>query len=329
MSPPLPLIHIGFHKTASSLLQARLFTEAKLGFQTLGNDRQRIVEAFILQGGLGEPDAAQTDSLRKEAGHAADAGLSLVISHERLSGYPASGGFDQGLIAERLHKVFPDAKILMLIREQKSMIYSMYLQTISDGGTLSARRYLNPPEEKELLRKPGFRFDFYEYDRAIRKYQALFGTDNVKVVAFEQLRKDSDALARDLITFVSGPEKAAFFKKGSLREQINKGRPLAFQAIRRRINMLTRNQLCENGLVTMPVRYVDKLVRMSRPALEVFRPLDSPLKKHLQAQIARACEGRYAESNRQVAELTGLDLESFGYDFDSGPSPKAKAKGIA
>ena len=50
-----------------------------------------------------------------------------VISHERLSGYPHSGGHDSKEIAHRLAAVFPNAKVVIVIREQKSMILSNYL----------------------------------------------------------------------------------------------------------------------------------------------------------------------------------------------------------
>ena len=42
-------------------------------------------------------------------------GRTLVLSHERLSGYPSSGGYDRALIAERLNASFPEAKILIVL----------------------------------------------------------------------------------------------------------------------------------------------------------------------------------------------------------------------
>lgn len=316
MTMPVPLIHIGFHKTASTLLQDTLFTNAGLGFRRLENDRLKIHEAFILRGALETAPAPEVaTSLQAEADRASHDGLSLVVSHERLSGYPASGGFDQAVIAQRLHAAFPKAKILMVIREQRSMIYSMYLQSISDGGTVSLRRFLSPPEPG-LMRKPGFRFDFYNYDRMIRAYHELFGAENVLILPFETLRRDPQAEARKIVAHIGGDPNADVFEPAALSGVVNKGRPLAFQEIRRRLNILLRNQLSENGLITVPVTYVEKVVRASLPAAEVLRPFDRVLKSRMQSIIADACGDRFAQSNRATQQLTGLDLAGLGYVVD-------------
>jgi len=311
---PLPLLHIGFHKTASSLLQQRLFDRAELGLRLLENDRRRIHDAFVLRGALEPVDPEMQAALRAEAAEAAASGLSLVVSHERLSGYPASGGFDQGMIAERLKAVFPEARVLILIREQRAMLYSMYLQTLSDGGVLGLKRFLAPPEPG-LLRAPLFRFDFYDYDRVIARYQALFGAENVLVLPFEALRTAPDATARHLIAHAAGPERAAAYAAGGLSASVNRGRPLAFQALRRVMNMALRNQLSPNGLVSVPVTHVERAVRAVLPAAEILRPLDGLLKTRMQRRIAAACAGRYAASNAETARLTGLDLSAYGYEM--------------
>jgi len=313
MTDPMPLIHIGLHKTASTLLQDNVFANEQLGFCMLDNDRNMIHSAFVLRGALEydpAPDALR--QLRAEAKTAAERTRRLVISHERLSGYPASGGFDQGIIADRLHAAFPEAKVLILIREQRSMIYSMYLQTISDGGTLSLRRFLKPPEPG-LLRKPGFRFDYYCYDRLVRKYHGLFGAENVLVLPFEALRRDPKETIRQIISHGDGTASIDPDALDRLSNTVNKGRPIAFQAIRRRVNMLLRNQLSESGLVTVPVNYVEQAVRKLAPATEALRPLDRVLKPRMQAIIAQACSEHFEESNRETERLTGLDLASFGY----------------
>jgi len=328
MTRPLPLLHIGFHKTASTLLQDMLFSDAKLGFCMLEDDRKAIHNAFILRGALeNQPDPAIVGNLRREEKCAADKGLNLVISHERLSGYPASGGFDQGIIAERLHAAFPEAKVLMLIREQKSMIYSMYLQTISDGGTLSLRRFLEPPEPG-LLRKPGFRFDFYNYDRLIQKYHSLFGAENVLVLPFERLRSQSEGTVRQIIEHCRGADQEPMQTLDHFSNSVNKGRPLAFQALRRRMNLFLRNQLSENGLITVPVNYVEKGVRKVVPAAEILRPFDSILKPRMHRVIAEACAGRFEHSNRETERLTGLDLGSLGYSLDTPDESASAASGL-
>lgn len=311
-----PLIHIGFHKTASTLLQQKLFTDGELGFHLPSAGRAGIHDIFVTRVGLDPLPADAIDTLRQEQAQAIKQNGTLAISHERLSGYPASGGFDQGIIAERLHDAFPDGRVVVVIREQRQIICSMYLQTISDGGTLSLKRFLNRPDPM-LMRKPGFDFGYYEYDRLITKYRDLFGADNVRIMAYEQFRQNTHVEARNLVEFALGPDAADRLKDGTLSSLVNRTRPLALQAVRRQINKLVRSQLNERGL--LPIRHdeFEQAFRRILPLFDILRPLDAPLKTQLQARIDAACMGRYGASNQRVADMTGLDLDALGYEMQT------------
>jgi hypothetical protein len=128
------------------------------------------------------------------------------------------------------------------------------------------------------------------------------------------VRNDAGAFARDLTAFALGPDAAARLDTGALETPVNPARPLAFQAMRRHLNKLVRNQLNENGLLPIPNDYVEYGFRKIMPVFEVLRPFDPLLKKRLRARVAKAAAGRYAASNRRVQELTGLDLAALGYE---------------
>jgi hypothetical protein len=66
-------------------------------------------------------------------------GLIPMVSSERLSGNPHSGGYDSAVLAERLHQVFPGARVLVMIREQRSMILSSWAQYVRVGGACLLR----------------------------------------------------------------------------------------------------------------------------------------------------------------------------------------------
>jgi hypothetical protein len=61
-------------------------------------------------------------------------GLLPIVSFPRLSGHPYSGGYDSRPIADRIAQVFPEARILIVIREQRSTIVSTYKQYVHAGG---------------------------------------------------------------------------------------------------------------------------------------------------------------------------------------------------
>ncbi len=311
-----PLLHIGYHKAASTLLQQKLFMMREVGFFPTTAGRAGIQAAFVTRDALGPAPVDLIDSLRREQDDAVSKNGTLVVSHERLSGYPASGGFDQALIAERLAEAFPSARVVIFIREQKEILSSMYLQTISDGSTLSLRRFLARPEPS-LLRKPTFSHGFYEYDRIIAKYHALFGAENVLVIPFEAFRQRTEHHARALTEFALGPCAAARLDASVLTAPINKTRPIACQALRRQINRLVRNQLNENGLLPIPNDYVEYGFRKALPLFEPLRVLDQVFTARIRARVEAACAGRYGASNARVQQLTGLDLAALGYEVSA------------
>src|SRR3546814_8368538 len=93
------------------------------------------------------------------------------------------------MIADRLRETFPDARILIVIREQRALIRSMYSQHITDGGTGTLGRFLNRPEPG-LGRKPWFDPEVYAFDRLIAYYCGLFGAERVLALPFELLARE-------------------------------------------------------------------------------------------------------------------------------------------
>ena len=307
-----PLIHIGFHKTGSSLLQRQVFASREVGFFQPCNKAELIHRAFILRdpGQPCEPRALA--ELHQAHATAQSQDQVMVLSHERLSGYPASGGYDQFDIAHRLAEGFPDANVLIVIREQRSAMLSMYLQTISDGSALTLKEFLDPPEA-HIRRQPLFRKSFYAYHTLIARYQALFGEDKVKVLPYEWLRTQPGHFAAELVEF-SGAEPRPDIDVNQLVDSpLNPSLPVAFQMMRRQSNKLLRSQLSNSGPIMIPATSVQAAVKKIRPALLPLSVFDAPLKRRLRKLIAQHTNGVYADSNSEVEALTGLDLRSLGY----------------
>ena len=307
-----PLIHIGFHKTGSSLLQRQVFASREAGFFQPNNKAELIHRAFILRdpgqscepGALAELYRAHTTALSQDQ--------VMVLSHERLSGYPASGGYDQFDIANRLAEGFPEAKVLIVIREQSSAMLSMYLQTISDGSALSLKEFLDPPEA-HIRRQPLFRKSFYAYDALIAHYQALFGEHKVKVLPYEWLRIQPGQFASELMKFSGAKPRPDLDVNQLVDSPLNPSLPVAFQMIRRQSNKLLRSQLSNSGPIMIPATSVQAAVKKIRPALAPLSIFDAPLKRRFQKFIAPHTDGVYGDSNSKVEALTGLDLGSLGY----------------
>ncbi len=107
-------------------------------------------------------------------------------------------------MADRIHSVFPKARILIGVREQKSMAMLTYREYILAGGTLPLEVYVGRGDEP-LGVMPIMHPDYLEYDRVIGYYQGLYGNENVLVMPMEMLKRDPAEYVRKLLEFCRSP----------------------------------------------------------------------------------------------------------------------------
>ena len=311
-----PLVHIGLHKTGSSLLQRALFSESELGFLQPTNKAELLNNAFVLRDPGESTEPAAMEELYRWRDQAKAQGKVLALSHERLSGYPASGGYDQLDIASRIRGAFPNAQVLIVIREQRSVLLSMYLQSISDGSSLPLKRFLSPPEP-HIRRQPGFRFSFYEYDKLIQHYISLFGRDQVKVLPYEWLTVCPDKFAQELLHFSGTRSSEEMSALDVLNTPMNPSLPVAFQLLRRHANLIFRTQLSNFGVINVSSTTLHSMVKKIRGLTTPLHVFDKPLKQRYKALITDRTAGKYAASNAATSDLIGIDLGELGYDLES------------
>lgn len=108
--------------------------------------------------------------------------------------------------AERIKAIIPDVKLLAILRNPTDRAYSAYMHAI---------REWNEPSEsfREALEKEPERIAagwglLWHYTRAgfyfeqLDRYYKLFPRDQIKVVLYDDLVKDSQGLMRDIFTFL-------------------------------------------------------------------------------------------------------------------------------
>jgi hypothetical protein len=298
-----PLLHIGYHKTGSTFLQKRVFP--KPGFALVARTKALWpvfvkVEPFRFDA----RDARET--FRPGIEEAGDKGLLPVLSAERLSGNPHSGGYDSEQIADRLAATFPGTQVLVVIREQTDMLVSAYKLYVKGGGPGTLRQYAVPPSEAPLI--PYFDPRFFEYHRLIGRYQELFGSENVLVLPYELLKKTPRAFLARIGDF-AGVNVAAH------KDKVVKPSPSALSLSFKR---LANRWVVRNDLNSAPLFEVEG-ANLALRKLSNWTDARLPLglrERHelrLRALAEELTEGRYAESNAATAELTGIDLSAFGY----------------
>ena len=193
-------IHIGYPKNASTTLQTDVFPNIKnalyLGRHYDSNyafKSEKVTKAFYdltmydsVDCNLDEISSVIHEYVNEHIGE----NNKLIISSEAF----ANNMVDRGLLAERLKLIFPEAKILVLIREQMSALRSMYSFLVMRQGKNINIAYGRPSVhsfekwivEQELFFGKSFitTLKYYDY---ISVYAKLFGKNNITVLLFEEL----------------------------------------------------------------------------------------------------------------------------------------------
>jgi hypothetical protein len=229
-----------------------------------------------------------------------------VISDETLCGDPIQRRYTGRDVADRLYEAFPRAKVLIGIREQKSMAISAFREYIFMGGTLTLEDFVGSGNEP-LSFTPILREDFLAYHHVVDYYQKLYGRENVLVLPIEQLQRDRVSYIQTLRRFCgcrgefdtdAGPSHVGWSAIAlAARRTLNPLVPISPLSLGgRQIRNRIANKLC---------RAIDHLPHSWSATFE----------RRWTDQVARRYAGVFRESNRQLAELTGLDLAALGYDL--------------
>lgn len=109
---------------------------------------------------------------------------------------------DPAEAASRLHKVHPDAKVVIVIREQSDWLQSVYKYVISQlpWNRRSFGEYCTTPSGIALLQAGHF-------DQTIRVYIDFFGSNLVRVLRFEDLSRAPKRFAAELCDFIGVSEQ--------------------------------------------------------------------------------------------------------------------------
>ena len=220
-------------------------------------------------------------------------------------------------MAERLATTFPDGRVLIVIREQRRILLSSYQQYVKMGGVLPLERYLHDPGHAHPWPCDLSHFD---YERLVRYYHRLFGTETVLVLPFELFQADPRGFVARIVDFAgAGPEPDALDR---LRFDARSNRSLPAQtvAIRRYANHVLRSRL--NPWAPIDGRHgfgaaVNSL--LVRKARRLPRRLENRTRTAMQTTIRAAVGDRYRVGNARTAELIGIDLGQYDYDM---PAPQ-------
>ena len=186
-------IHVGFPKAGSTFLQQYFSAHPSVAYSREELSHYRETGILDLK-----PTDDNSDKIRVISGEQ----LSIWAGGRSKDGLePYSMDYDirshQHNVAIRLKELFPDSKILIVVRSPQSLVKSLYSQYLTTAGFTGLKRFLE--ESGELI------FKLYDYSYIISMYQDLFGSGNVLVLPYELLRKDHAEFLRVIEKFFDLP----------------------------------------------------------------------------------------------------------------------------
>lgn len=262
------IIHVGLHKTASTLLQEKVFPQVK-GFRYL---TRPYTQFNISWNQLQYADDTLYDADLMESLLRPLRMQNLLISDESLSGNPTQLAYsNRSMIAHRLKNHFPEAEIILVIRGQQDIICSQYNMWVKGSyrGYRSISDFLWLPDTSAYTlsdAESGVKTDLnqlfvnlnkahlhavgYNYYELVKLYKLLF--KKVHVLLFEDIDSDSGGVAHRLGVIFNQPELAEkvdfsgrvnrSIAKDELREKIFENRAQVISK-RRPVRWLVKNYL--------------------------------------------------------------------------------------
>ena len=307
-----PLIHIGYPKTATTTIQREFFAIHPaieyLGKPYTDPRLKDLVESLMWHDDLYyDPDALRDHLVGKER---TSKRQRVVLSDERLTSFATIG---HGIVARRLFESFPDARILVSIRNQHEELKSWYLQrgrrlegpAPYGGKHVSLSNWLAHSERIY----PGGVFGALNYRSVIDHYAELFGRDRVHVVLFEDFTTDRPRFAEGLAAALDLDASDCY---GYL--EVGDQRP-------RKPDRLHRYQVFRNRL--LPGVAVSRFIPGAEHLKSAFKKWlkrGEGARVELPRQWLEKVDKRFANGNAELDESFDLGLHRHGY-----PLPKANA----
>ncbi len=258
----------------------------------------------------------------------------ILISSEFLIGHISLNFINQNNIFEGLKKIFPNIKLILIIREQRSLLESYYGQTLIGYQFSSVDKVLN--YNKKTNQFGGHKDVFsYGYNVDIRSlnyfnmYQALeknFGKENILIMPFEELKNNKKKFFKNMCNFMG----TDFNNIEIIKKKVNRSYSVFSSKIARIFNRFMRASYGDYGFI--PERpFINFFIRMNKKysifrifiKISNFFSLNGILNRidkiyykkpiFLTKEMKKIIYNYHNNSNKKLDILLNLDLNKYGY----------------
>jgi hypothetical protein len=317
-------VHVGYPKAGSTTLQKHLFHKhpevVSLGIYPSGNvgrdsglptplprfqkdERlQRLHRMLISE----KPDAYDLEDastlLRGALASHGNRAKSVVFSNEALLSviFPYRNLRDK---ADRVKRLLPDARILMVIRNQFDVIVSQYRDWPFTPLNLTAGPPVLPAQWIDTMLELDDELGYVRslnYNRAVEMYESHFGADAVHVLCLETLAHDQARFATQISEILDiDPDITSRLLKNSHE---NRGVTYLRNRYRKLKRRHPRLKTFEKWLPSTAKKGIDW-------ALDCSRKASYTIPNEQKARLRRV----FASDNRELAERRNLSLAAYGY----------------
>jgi hypothetical protein len=202
-------------------------------------------------------------------------GKELLLSSEGLCGVSYAPLRNNPEVSLLLHEIFGPAKVIFIFRKQSDFCESIYKQLVFTENRFKRFLHFDEMFSTEQRLDTLATLEEHNWHQCVQNYIRIFGKHNVLALPFEMLRFDLHKMVDLICQFLSySPELPTNFY--SLKERVSE-------------KIVQRN--------------FTRFFFSSRH--ESFSELD--------LQKKSAIDAYHRSSNQLLAELTGINLESYGY----------------
>ena len=221
-----------------------------------------------------------------------------------LSGEPRFA--DPFVVAERIHAVVPDARILITIRNQVDFLLSGFRYWKRSGLSAPFSDFMNGwPEDGVAFARIA---DFHPF---VLRYVTLFGPDRVHVQLHEDLARDVRSFLGGMYSFL-GVSTECIDEVTAQISAYTDVNPAPSRVLSRLLDLANsiRMRNPRRYRWIFPVRLYRLLATTE---YRLFGSSASGYRQTLSEDETQAIRARYGQGNRQLSRLLGMDLEAAGY----------------
>lgn len=216
MQPKQTIFHIGYPKAASTTLQYNLFAEhPEINYLSFKTPKEKQNDFHTKKAKSFFYDLRVKNTIEysfSNINQLFEENIKPFLDDKRINVFSDEGYLlphlgDIGLTASRLKAIFGDLKIIIVIREQISLIESLYNMRPSNplGINDSKNAFYSLEEwiEVNLNNLQWSIISTLKYFEVISWYIELFGKENVGIFVFENLLANPNKFTKDICDFLN------------------------------------------------------------------------------------------------------------------------------